>query len=91
MEVASPLSFTPGQAGNKRSFACSPPLMDGVSSMEITSMEENNYLQQPFKRRRFHVSNEIAESSQQHSFNHSPAFSTIGSQSRSPFAAVNGK
>jgi hypothetical protein len=55
--------------------------------MEVSSMEENK----PFKRRRFHVPNENAESSQQHSFIRSTPFSTIGSQSRSQFAAVNGK
>jgi hypothetical protein len=46
MEVASPLTFGPGSAGNKRSLACSP-------QMNLTEMEMGD--ERATKRRRFHA------------------------------------
>lgn len=63
MEVASPLTFTPGQAGTKRAFPCSPGLVESTNvasvGMDIT---EDSYAQQSFKRRRF---NDHADTTQQ--------------------------
>lgn len=59
MEVASPLQFTPSQAGTKRAFPCSPGLVESTTAavgMELTE----DYAQQSFKRRRF---NDHADSS----------------------------
>jgi hypothetical protein len=80
MEVASPLPFTPGQAGTKRAFSCSPGLVD--SSAPAVGMEtSDDYGQQSFKRRRF---NDQADVMQQHSFN---PFAAV----KSPSSLSNGK
>jgi len=86
MEVASPLTFTPGQAGAKRAFPCSPGLVQGTTAavgMEIS----DDYAQQSFKRRRF---NDQADSTQQTTPHAANPFAMMGSHAKSPSTFSNG-
>lgn len=65
MEVASPLTFTPSQAGTKRGFRFSPSLVDG-SAPAVGMDLSDDYAQQSCKRRRFH---EPSDTVQHHTFN----------------------
>lgn len=66
MEVASPLTFTPGQAGTKRAFPCSP----GLDSTAPIGMEiSEDYGQQSFKRRRFNENSDPTQQNTSHAAN----------------------
>ncbi len=67
MEVASPLTFTPGQAGTKRAFQCSPGLVDSTPPIGMEISED--YGQQSFKRRRFNENSDPAHQNTPHHAN----------------------
>lgn len=84
MEVASPLTFTPGQAGTKRAFPCSAGLVEDTTAavgMEIG----DDYAHQSFKRRRFNDHSDAALQSTPHAAN---PFATMAT--KSPLSFSNG-
>lgn len=85
MEVASPISFTPVQAGTKRPYVCSP-LMEASGPVSNMDVSEDSMLQPNLKRRRF-----AANDSTQHSTSAASMIFGVGLGSRSPFATVSGE
>mmetsp|Transcript_10696 Transcript_10696/g.24809 ORF Transcript_10696/g.24809 Transcript_10696/m.24809 type:complete len:105 (+) Transcript_10696:72-386(+) len=88
MEVASPLPFTPGQAGSKRPFACSPPLIEAAGHPSNMDLSDDVVMQPNLKRRRFNQ-NDSAESQSVQST--PPVYLGVGLSARSHFAAVSGE
>ena len=81
MEVASPLPFTPGQAGTKRSFPCSPGLVENTTAAVGMDIGDD-YAHQSFKRRRF---NDHADTTLQTTPHAANPFATMATKSPSSF------
>lgn len=74
MEVASPLSFAPSTAGNKRSLAYSPQMLKTPNRGSLAEMDvADDSMQHSTKRRRFNSDTSV-ESLSEHFSSHSPFF-----------------